>query len=125
MQKKKAIVLALVRYYLPGDKSGGPVRSISNIVACFGDEFDFRIVTSDRDVGSEAPYAGVVVDAWNQVGKAQVYYLSPRNRSTRAFAGLLSDTPHDVLYLNSFFDAIFTQRPCWRVDSGFCPPNPL
>jgi len=29
VQIKKTIVLALVRYYLPGDKSGGPVRSLA------------------------------------------------------------------------------------------------
>lgn len=125
MQAKKTIVLALVRYYLPGHKSGGPVRSIANMVAQMGDEFDFRIVTSDRDSLDKAPYAGVIVDAWNQVGKAQVYYLSPENRSIRALAKLLSDTPCDVLYLNSFFDPIFTLRPLLARRLGLLPAKPV
>lgn len=61
MQTRKTIILALVRYCLPGDKSGEPVRSISNIVDQLGDEFVFRIVTSDRDSLDEVPYGGVVV----------------------------------------------------------------
>lgn len=125
MQTRKTTVLALVRYYLPGDKSGGPVRSISNIVEQFGDEFDFRIVTSDRDSLDEAPYAGVAVDAWNQVGKAQVYYLSPRNRSILALARLVSDVPYDLLYLNSFFDPVFTRRPLLARRLGLLPPKPV
>lgn len=125
MQTRKTIVLALVRYYLPGNKSGGPVRSISNIVDQFGDEFDFRIVTSDRDLLDEAPYAGVAVDAWNQVGKAQVYYLSPRNRSMLALARLFSDTPYDLLYLNSFFDPVFTRRPLLARRLGLLPAKPV
>lgn len=125
MQTRKTIVLALVRNYLPGHKSGGPVRTISNMVDRLGDEFDFRIVTSDRDWMDEAPYAGVVVDAWNQVGKAQVYYLSPRNRSIPALARLLSNTPYDVLYLNSFFDAVFTQRPLLAYRLRLLPAKPV
>ena len=36
-------VLAFVACYLPGYKSGGPVRTITNMVEKLGDEFDFRI----------------------------------------------------------------------------------
>jgi glycosyltransferase involved in cell wall biosynthesis len=121
MQKRKTIVLVLVRHYLPGHKSGGPVRSIANMVAQLGDEFDFRIVTSDRDSLDKSPYAGVIINAWNQIGKAQVYYLSPKNRSILALARLLSDTPCDVLYLNSFFDHVFTQRPLLARRLGLLP----
>lgn len=125
MQMRKTIVLTLLRYYLPGHKSGGPVRSVSNTVAQIGDEFDFRIVTSDRDSLDTAPYAGVDVDAWNQVGKAQVYYLSPRNRSMLALVRLFSDTRYDVLYLNSFFDPVFAQKPLLARRLGLLPANPI
>lgn len=115
----------MVRYYRPGHKSGGPVRTISNMVDRLGDDLDFCIVTSDRDVLDKAPYGGVVVDAWNQVGQAQVYYLSPGNRSMRTFARLCSDTPHDVMYLNSFFDPVFTQRPLLARRLGLLPAKPV
>lgn len=104
-------VLCLVRYYLPGFKSGGPVRTVSNITEHLGDEFAFRIVTSDRDLLDECPYPGVKVDQWNVVGKAQVFYASRRYQSISGLSRLIRATPHDVLYLNSFFDPVFTLRP--------------
>lgn len=125
MQTRKPTILALVRYYLPGHKSGGPVRTISNMVDQLGDEFDFRIVTSDRDSLDEVSYPGVALDTWNQVGKAKVYYLSPRNRSMLALARLCSDTPYDVLVLNSFFDPVFTQWPLLARRLGLLPAKPI
>lgn len=121
----RPIILVFIRYYLPGDKSGGPVRSIVNIVAKLSDEFDFRIVTSDRDWTDENHYEGIVVDTWNQVGKAQVFYLSPKNRTLRFIAKLLSVTHYDVLYLNSFFDPDFTQKPLWVRKLGLAAKKPL
>lgn len=121
--RRKPIVLVLVCYYLPGHRSGGPVRTISNMVDQLGDEFDFRIVTSDRDAQDEGPYMDVTTDAWNQVGRAQVYYLSPKNRSMRTLARLLSDTHYDVLNLNSFFDPVFTLRPLLARRLGLLSPR--
>lgn len=95
-------MLSFVDYYLPGFKAGGPTRTIINMVASLGDEIDFRIVTRDRDFGSNEQYRGVNIDAWNTVGKAQVYYASPRTLSFGGVRRLIADTQHDVLYLNSF-----------------------
>jgi glycosyltransferase involved in cell wall biosynthesis len=125
MQTKKPMVLALVRYYLPGYKSGGPVRTINNIVEHLGDDIDFRILTSDRDALDDAPYPDVSVDAWNRVGKARVYYVPPTKQTTRGLLQLIKDTPYDVLYLNSFFDPIFTQRPLMIRRLGLLPTKPV
>ena len=35
----------------------------------------------------------------------------PRERGLRAIIRILNETPHDTLYLNSFFDPVFTLRP--------------
>lgn len=125
MQSSKKVVLTMVRYYLPGHKSGGPVRSISNMVELLGDEFDFRIVTSDRDMLDGAPYSGVVIDGWNQVGKAQVYYLSPSSRSLLTLARLISKVHYDVMYLNSFLDPVFSQRPLLARRIGLLSAKPI
>lgn len=125
MKRKKPIVLIFVRYYLPGFKSGGPVRSIANLVDYFGDNFDFRIVTSDRDVTDQTPYSDVDINGWNRAGKADVYYASPDRRSVRALAKLINATPHDVLYFNSFFDPVFTLRPLMARYFGCLPTRPV
>jgi glycosyltransferase involved in cell wall biosynthesis len=107
----KPIILTFVRHYLPGFKSGGPIRSIANIVEALGNEFEFRIVTSDRDSLDKTPYLGIRSDGWVRVGKAWVYYVSPENCGLFAWVRLLRETPHDVLYLNSLFNPEYTLLP--------------
>lgn len=121
----KPIVLVFVAYYLPGFKSGGPVRTISNMVARLGDRFDFRIVTSDRDARESVPYGNIAINSWNSVGNAQVFYASPRQLSLARAATLIANTPHDVLYLNSFFNFTFTVRPLIARKLGLIPRRPV
>ena len=104
-------VLIFVAHYLPGWKYGGPIRTIANLVEHLGEDFDFRIVTSDRDYGDPVTYPGIKVDQWQEVGQALVCYVSPDQRGLRSLARLMRETPHDLLYINSFFNPIFTIRP--------------
>lgn len=125
MKNKNPIILTFIRYYLPGYKSGGPVRTIANLVDHLGDEFNFCIITSDRDVLDDVPYPAVRVDVWSRVGKANVYYTSPGRRSVRALAQLITDTAHDVIYLNSFLDPVFTLKPLLARRLGWIPTQPV
>lgn len=121
----KPRILVLVSYYLPGYLAGGPVRSIANLVDWLGDEFEFMILTSDRDVGAAEPYSDVNLNTWNSVGRAQVFYLRRHLMSTRALLRLIRDTPHSLLYLNSFFDPIFSiQLMLFRM-LGLIPKKPV
>lgn len=123
--KLKPVILTFSRYYLPGYRAGGPIRTIANMVSQLGDEFDFRIVTTDRDFGDRAPYPGVSSDQWIKVGNACVYYTSPCARGLRQIARLMTETPHDVQYLNSFFDRGFTLKPLAARYMGLAPKRPL
>lgn len=117
--------MTFVAYYLPGYKSGGPVRTIANMVEHLGDEFDFRVVTKDRDALDTEPYPDVAVNEWNRVGKAQVYYASPDSLTLRKISKLIRKTPHDVLYLNSFFSSRFTALPLLTRRIGMLPARPV
>ncbi|NOQ45986.1 MAG: glycosyltransferase [Desulfobulbaceae bacterium] len=104
-------ILTSVGYYLPGYKSGGPIRTIANLVDRLGDEFQFKIVTADRDSGDKKSYRNIKVADWNRVGKAMVFYMPLKKRSLRDFKRFLCSTEYDVLYLNSFFSPHFTIKP--------------
>ena len=69
MAIRRVTVLVFIGYYLPGYKAGGPVRSIANVVETLGDEFEFRIVTSDRDLLDEVPYPGITHRHMDSTGK--------------------------------------------------------
>ena len=111
LNKKTPTVLVFIRYYLPGFKSGGPVRTISNMVDHLGDQINFKIITLDRDYGDKNSCPGLKVNTWLTVGGAKVYYLSPNLRSFLKIIRLLKSNQYDFVYLNSFFDFGFTIFP--------------
>lgn len=118
---RKPIVLTFVRHYLPGYKCG-PIRSVANMVQMLGDRFDFRIVTLDRDLGDESPYPAIEADGrWRDVDAARVLYLSRHDRSFANIRRIVRETPHDVLYLNSFFDPTFSILPLLAIRLGLAP----
>ncbi len=51
-----ATILTFNRYYLPGYRAGGPIRTLANTVAQLGEEFSFRIITLNHDSGVDTPY---------------------------------------------------------------------
>jgi glycosyltransferase involved in cell wall biosynthesis len=102
-------VLVCLGTYLPGYKAGGPIRSVENLVAKLGNEFDFRIVTSDRDLGEKVPFPGIVTNQWVRVGQADVLYLPPGVRGLLHMCVVLCSVDENtVLYLNSFFSPRFS-----------------
>ncbi len=103
--------LTSVGFYLPGYKAGGPIRTLANMTNRLGDEFQFKIITADRDFGDTKPYPSININDWNRVGKADVFYMRPDQRSIKGFRKLLCSTEYDVLYLNSFFSPCFTIKP--------------
>lgn len=118
-------ILTFIGHYLPGFGAGGPVRSVENMVEALGDEFEFRIVTSDRDLLESVPYSEIVRDSWNRVGKAKVYYASPGRRGALSWARLMQRTSYDVLYLNSLFDPAYTLRPLFASRLVQGPTRPI
>jgi len=114
MLRKRPVVLTLLSHYLPGFRAGGPIRTLANLVERLGDEFDFRILTSDRDLGDEAPYTGIQTDTWITQGKARVMYISPQWQRLRAWLRLLRSFEYDILYLNSFFSVFTRKTLLWR-----------
>jgi glycosyltransferase involved in cell wall biosynthesis len=124
-KNRRITVLTFVACYLPGYKSGGPVRTIANMVRHLGDEFDFWIVARDRDAFDTKSYSGVKVDDWNTVGKAQVFYASPGFMTIKNISRLIRQIPHDVLYLNSFFNFRFSILPLVARRFGLLPDKPV
>lgn len=110
-QTARPVVLVLTTYYLPGYKAGGPVRTIRNLVAALGDEFDFRIVTSDHEVGDPTPFPGVAVNGWNDVEGARVFYADRSALRPRRLGAIIADTAPDIVYVNSFFSPRFSLLP--------------
>jgi glycosyltransferase involved in cell wall biosynthesis len=116
-------ILTTIDYYLPGCNAGC-LRSMANLIEHLGAEFDFRVVTRDRDLGGLEPYPGVPLGCWQRVGRADVYYLRRADVSLRVLRHLLREDPPDVLYFNSFFSPPFTIKPLLLRKLGLVPRIP-
>jgi glycosyltransferase involved in cell wall biosynthesis len=102
----KPVILIITGYYSPGFKAGGVLRNIINTVDNLHEQFDFRIITRDHDLGDDSAFPDIQPAAWLPVGNAQVYYLPPEAERMASLNRLLRDTPHDLLYLSSYFDPL-------------------
>lgn len=100
----KPIVLVFTGYYLPGYKAGGILRNIVNTIDNMCNEFEFKIITRDRDLGDEKPYPNIKFNEWQRVGNAQVYYLSPESETVNDLYSLICSSHHHIIFLTSFFD---------------------
>lgn len=74
-------------------------------------DFDFKIITSDRDLGDNQSYDSVEIDQWNNMGGVDVFYASPKSLKFTSIVKVINETDYDVLYLNSFFQPKFSIIP--------------
>jgi glycosyltransferase involved in cell wall biosynthesis len=111
MSSKKKI-LVFVDWYLPGYKAGGQIRSVAAMAGHLREEYDFYIVTGDRDIHADAPYSGVQLDTWIKLKDgSHVYYISQENRTKQHLKKIMFEAQADILYLNSMFSYFYTFLP--------------
>lgn len=83
-------ILFLNPYYYPGFRSGGPQRTVMNIVDAFGEENDINILTQNCDMGCAESY-DIETHKWIRVGNANVMYLSPENYNIKSIKKYSAD----------------------------------
>ena len=110
-------VLICVPHYLPGYKSGGPIRSIVNMVNNLNTHFEFYVITRDRDLTDTQSYPGLTPNRWYRVGSARVMYCSSIRPAIlrRAF----QEVRPDVINLNSFQDTFTRTAVVLRRQGAF------
>ena len=102
-------------WFLPGTNSGGPVRSIANLVSALP-EIDFYIITRNTDYCSTAPYAGIPSNTWVQQGvNVWVYYFSEDQLTKVKMNEVIQGTNAGSLYVSGIYSRAFSQ---WPVSLG-------
>jgi glycosyltransferase involved in cell wall biosynthesis len=111
-------ILCFASWFLPGYKSGGPVRSLLNLATGLGGDLEFRVVTRDRDLGDDRPYPGRNPGQWYAESGVRVRYLRPPYWRPGPFRQVIRDWQPDLLYFNSFMDPALSIAPlAWRAAS--------
>lgn len=115
----KPKLLIFTDWFPPGYRAGGPIRSTANLVSALHDDFDIRVVTSDRDFGTDYPYADIAANEWLPFhDSSHVVYLSPPALTLQRIGALIAEIDPDCVYLNSMFSPYFTIVPLWHAWRG-------
>lgn len=95
-------VLIVTPGYHPAKNYGGPVISVSNIVANLGERFQFSIFTSNNEFKESAR---LVEDNSKpiEVGNAKVYYLDDNMMKKKYLLRLIKSISPDIVYINALF----------------------
>lgn len=98
-------VLIPTQGFFPAKTYGGPPVSILNFCNLMYPEYETYIVTSNHELYDQTRLPGIN-DGWQKVGRANVLYLDDKRRNEKNFLAIVDDIKPDIIYLNSFFDAV-------------------
>jgi glycosyltransferase involved in cell wall biosynthesis len=100
-----------VDWYLPGTNSGGPVRSIANLVSALP-EIDFYIITRNTDYCSTEPYEGIPANTWvQQEANVWVYYFSEDQLTKKKLKEVMKGVQASTVYVSGIYSLAFSQWP--------------
>jgi glycosyltransferase involved in cell wall biosynthesis len=105
---ENAKILIFISHYFPGFKMGGPINSVLNITAKLKDQYNFHIITSDRDMGDTVPYDNIKQQKWTSVKDCKVMYYTTNISYYIDIIKHLRKNSYDVVYINSFFEFKFS-----------------
>jgi hypothetical protein len=108
MGNNKKKILISSRFFLPGFKAGGPIKSLKSLI----DRNEFKkykifIITSDRDQQSKV-YKKIKLNRILKKKKFEIIYLSKDKQSFISFYKLINQFSPSIIILNSFFDLNFS-----------------
>jgi len=112
MNNKKKIAI-FIDWFLPAYKAGGPITSVSNLVSALSEQFDFYIITSDRDIGDNASFENIETDIWQMKDTYQIIYLSPSKQNLKFIQKIITDQKFDKIYINGIFSLEFSILPLY------------
>jgi len=113
--KRPLRILAVVEWYPPAYKAGGPIRSVHNLMQLLRAQTDhhLEVVCGDRDLGSPSPIEGIEPDVPHTRDGIQVTYRSSVTHAwwLEKLRGTPDNPSPDVVYLNSLFSIPFALHP--------------
>ncbi|MEX1003190.1 MAG: glycosyltransferase [Crocinitomicaceae bacterium] len=119
--KDKKRILICIDWYEPGFKAGGPIRSVANIVNALKDVYEFYILTSAYDLGTDEPYEGITLNEWFDREGVFIKYLERNSLNRSVIRRNILEIDPDTLYLNSLFSKHFTLYPLMTAKSNKIP----
>ncbi len=110
MNKKKIAIF--IDWFTPGYKAGGPITSVRNIIDNLKNDFDFYVITSDRDYLDETPYSNIEFDKWiNLKDNVKIFYISKNNTSKKTIQSIINNFDFDIVCISGIYSYFFSILP--------------
>ncbi|EOU1118085.1 glycosyltransferase [Clostridium perfringens] len=103
-------ILIFIGSYLPGTKSAGVTTSIKNLIDNLYSDFNFYIITADRDIGDKTPYKNVEKDKWTVYENCNIFYSSKYKKSVLELKNIINSINFDLYYFNGFYNYVDIAR---------------
>lgn len=123
-QRDLARVAIFAPLYPPAFLGGGPVRSLHALATSALSRASVLVITSDRDLG-QAQKLDVNSNVWSKREGVDVLYISTDSVASlfKSWASVRKRKP-TVIYLNSFFDPLFSIMPQLLYRIGWWGESP-
>lgn len=118
-------ILIFIGSYLPGTKSAGVTTSIKNLIDNLYDDFNFYIITADRDIGDIKQYNNVVIDKWVRYENCNIFYSSNYKKSIIEFKNIINSIEFDTYYFNGFYNYVDIARALPLYKMKLIPNKPI
>ncbi len=106
----KLRIIILIDWFLPGNKAGGPVKSVYSLVKILQDVIDFYIITMNTDITSNKEYS-IPPNQWTSYEGTNIYYFSNNKFSCTQLQKIIHEINPNVIYINSFWSYRFSILP--------------
>lgn len=101
-------ILIPIGVFLPGLSGGGPIRSIANLIKALSDSYDFKILTSSKNLEEATEAHSLDATRWHSISGADVRYLPPSEQNFLSVSSHILSISPDAIYLNALFPTPFT-----------------
>jgi glycosyltransferase involved in cell wall biosynthesis len=100
-----------IDWFLPGTNSGGPVRSVANLIAAMP-ECQFYVFTRNQDYCATEVYKGITPNTWMKFSEnCEVYYCTESELHQKVIDREIRQISPDVLYVNGIYSKAFSRWP--------------
>lgn len=121
----KKTILILIGSYLPGYKVGGPVQSVAALVDALSDEYNFKVICGDRDLGDDKPFPNEPVGQWYEYGSAEVLRIRRGIKGAWMLIRALQLGGFDILYLSGILSRTYSILPLLCCRANLVPNRPI
>lgn len=126
MSRANVDIVVFAASFLPGRRSGGPIRSLDALTRIGQDALSFHIITRDRDGDGQPPYTTVPQERWVELDARRAYYFNARSvpsliKAMRAARRVDAD----VYHINSVWNVSYSLVPLLLMVTRLLPRRPL